>query len=1029
MAFLGGAARRSVRTVRPGLAGYRGWAGAVAPPCPARAAAPPPPLFLRTAVRSGSSSSSSSSGGGGGGGDSGSGSGSSGNGSSSSSSSSNSSSGGSSSGDGVMSRLSNWLRFGDAPPPSATSSAPSASPSASPSAAPESGGGAAAASRRAAPASRTPPPQQQQQQQQQPEEGKRKRRARQKRIALTKGQARVLSDVLKAFGQSDDVRRHCAQQLDVPVAPVAESADSDERFWWQVLRQFRESLLRGLRSGSAEEGGFDTQEELDLFVEQAGLLRMGLRYRGGDGAGAGGGGSAGPLTSTRGPFAQAAAAAAAAEEEEEEEDPGGAQQQAEATSVSAQRAHADLLERFGGFVRASLGDELTARRALLLSSDLRGPHEFFPAARALAPRRIVYHSGPTNSGKTHAAMERLAAARNGVYCAPLRLLALEGHERLNARGVPCNLLTGQEQRWIPGARHVSCTVEMAKVPTAPTALMLEATELVAGAAAAAGEGGAAAGGGEEEDEEAAAAAADAMAAERRARFAAMGGEVPVARLARDAGGGEASDDDPFDAVFEEAQGGGGGGEDGEDGGGSQGGAIYDVAVIDEIQMIGDEQRGSAWSRALMGLPAREVHLCGDASARDLVRGLAELMGDSFEEVTYERRTSLRVAADGESLGGNLGRGLRAGDCVVAFSRKQLHSLKLDIEARSDLKCCLVYGSLPPETRAQQAALFNDEHSGYDVLLATDAIGMGLNLNIGRVIFYSTQKFNGREMVPLTASQARQIGGRAGRFGSRFPQGVVSALHEHDLPFFRENMGVDEDGTLLDAELDDEELLYEAGLFPSVEQLEHFASVAGQLGGRGGGGGGGGSGSSGGAAKQLMGSSLPVLVREFVQTARLDGRFFVNNTDEFIQAAAALSVHDLTLRDAFAFAQAPVNQRSPLATAMLAKYARTFARGEPVAVDVFLKAREGGPRSDADLKDVEEKHKILDAYTWLGQRFPESFVQLRQAEELRARCVEQIEMGLQNTAAFTKVSRQRPRGRGGGSRGGGNHGRPRSRGRR
>ena len=61
-------------------------------------------------------------------------------------------------------------------------------------------------------------------------------------------------------------------------------------------------------------------------------------------------------------------------------------------------------------------------------------------------------------------------------------------------------------------------------------------------------------------------------------------------------------------------------------------------------------------------------------------------------------------------------------------------LKLEVEDVTGLRCCLIYGSLPPETRTQQAALFNDPDSGYDVLVATDAIGMGLNLNIRRVVF-------------------------------------------------------------------------------------------------------------------------------------------------------------------------------------------------------------------------------------------------------------------------------------------------------
>lgn len=69
--------------------------------------------------------------------------------------------------------------------------------------------------------------------------------------------------------------------------------------------------------------------------------------------------------------------------------------------------------------------------------------------------------GPTNSGKTKEALNQLCNASNGIYCAPLRLLAWEVSETLANRGVPCNLITGQEKQLHHDATHVSCTIEMA----------------------------------------------------------------------------------------------------------------------------------------------------------------------------------------------------------------------------------------------------------------------------------------------------------------------------------------------------------------------------------------------------------------------------------------------------------------------------------------------------------------------------------------------------------------------------------------
>lgn len=73
---------------------------------------------------------------------------------------------------------------------------------------------------------------------------------------------------------------------------------------------------------------------------------------------------------------------------------------------------------------------------------------------------------------------------------------------------------------------------------------------------------------------------------------------------------------------------------------------------------------------------------------------------------------------------------------------------------------MVYGALPPEMRRTQARLFNDPDSGYDVLVASDAVGMGLNLNIRRVIFHTMEKCEGgREgRVPISVSQVKQIAG-------------------------------------------------------------------------------------------------------------------------------------------------------------------------------------------------------------------------------------------------------------------------------
>lgn len=152
--------------------------------------------------------------------------------------------------------------------------------------------------------------------------------------------------------------------------------------------------------------------------------------------------------------------------------------------------------------------------------------------------------------------------------------------------------------------------------------------------------------------------------------------------------------------------------------------VMDVAVIDEIQMLAHEDRGWAWTEALMGVQAKELHLCGEERTVPLIRKLAAAMGDTLQIHHYQRLSPLKVMS--QSLHGNLNN-LQAGDCVVVFSRLGLYAMKEAIERKTSKRCAIVYGGLPPETRSRQAELFNDPDSGYDFLVATDAIGMGLNL--------------------------------------------------------------------------------------------------------------------------------------------------------------------------------------------------------------------------------------------------------------------------------------------------------------
>jgi ATP-dependent RNA helicase SUPV3L1/SUV3 len=159
----------------------------------------------------------------------------------------------------------------------------------------------------------------------------------------------------------------------------------------------------------------------------------------------------------------------------------------------------------------------------------------------------------------------------------------------------------------------------------------------------------------------------------------------------------------------------------------------DVAVIDEIQMIADEHRGGGWTNAVLGVCAKEVHLCGEETAVPLIQALLKDTGDELIVKRYERLTPLIVET--KSLDGDFSL-VRKGDCIVTFRRSSIFTIKRKVEQQTGMRCAVVYGKLPPEIRSEQAALFNDPDSGYDVLIGSDSIGMGLNLYVGQSFWIS-----------------------------------------------------------------------------------------------------------------------------------------------------------------------------------------------------------------------------------------------------------------------------------------------------
>lgn len=193
---------------------------------------------------------------------------------------------------------------------------------------------------------------------------------------------------------------------------------------------------------------------------------------------------------------------------------------------------------------------------------------------------------------------------------------------------------------------------------------------------------------------------------------------------------------------------------------------YDVAVIDEAQMLADMSRGSHWTKALCLIDADEVHVCLAPEAEDLVVRIITELGAPYEIVRHERLVPLHFSGLFREI-----TEVKPGDALITFSRKSVLQLAAALE-KSRIKASVIYGALPPASRREEVRRFSEKET--TAVVATDAIGMGISLPIRRVIFVDTEKFDGISVRPLNATEIRQIAGRAGRYG-KYDKGDVLTM--------------------------------------------------------------------------------------------------------------------------------------------------------------------------------------------------------------------------------------------------------------
>lgn len=183
---------------------------------------------------------------------------------------------------------------------------------------------------------------------------------------------------------------------------------------------------------------------------------------------------------------------------------------------------------------------------------------------------------------------------------------------------------------------------------------------------------------------------------------------------------------------------------------------YKTAVIDEAQLIADRERGAAWLKAICLVNAEAVHICMAPEALPFIEKLITSFGDPYNVVQHKRLAPLQYAGQCRGY-----RDIRPDDAVICFSRKNVLSTAAILE-KQGFHASVIYGALPPEARRNEVRKYLSGEN--NIVVATDAIGLGISLPIKRVVFAETQKFDGKEFRPLTTAEINQIGGRAGRYG-------------------------------------------------------------------------------------------------------------------------------------------------------------------------------------------------------------------------------------------------------------------------
>ncbi len=390
----------------------------------------------------------------------------------------------------------------------------------------------------------------------------------------------------------------------------------------------------------------------------------------------------------------------------------------------------------------------------------------------------------------------------------------------------------------------------------------------------------------------------------------------------------------------------------------------DCALIDEVQLILDPNRGWAWSQAIVGIPARKILMTGSEECiPTLKRLIKDYLGEELEIVQLNRIGKLEISKKPvRSLNQ-----VESGSAVIAFSRRGVLTLKKELE-NAGKKVSVLYGNLSPGVRREEARRFRSGET--DILVATDCIGMGLNLPIKTVVFSETSKFDGKEVRNLNVQEIKQIAGRAGRYG-KFECGYVTTISSGSLSLVSRNLSSN-----------CKPILDSCFVRPTQTQLEVLRDQIGQ-------------------------DSIKGAISLFSKLSKVHSTIVCSDLSEMIALAEKIemvqSLSSLSFSDKYLFTCAPVSATQGIISEFL-EWLVSYAKKIPIHLneaDYRAYSPTGSTTEDTVLNHAENSVKMLTVYHWLARKRSEYFPSLEECENLRDQINAFIENSLKRKGLHKK----------------------------